>query len=132
MKIVLANGCFDVLHPGHIAHLHEARSMGDFLIVSLTLDAFVNKGPGRPIYKWPDRAALLRELRCVDLVVPTVHPADVILGCRPAFFVKGADYEHVAFSEDIISACKKVGTQIRHTSAPKMSTSEIVSKIMRL
>ena len=89
---VMANGCFDLLHPGHVAHLHEARSMGDYLIVSLTLDVHVGKGPGRPIYTWADRAALLRELRCVDQVVPTANAVDAIRMFRPDIFVKGADY----------------------------------------
>lgn len=132
MKRVMANGCFDVLHPGHVAHLHEARAMGDYLIVSLTLDAHVNKGPGRPIYKWGDRAALLRELRCVDMVVPTVNAVDAIRLFRPDIFVKGADYVAGGWSEDVIGACKEVGTELRFTTTPKMSASETIRKIMVL
>lgn len=130
---VLANGCFDILHAGHLAHLKEARAMGDFLIVSLTVDSHVNKGPRRPIYTWEDRAALLRELRCVDQVERSKNAVDAILAWRPDIFVKGIDYAGGgAWTEDILAACKEVGAAIRFTSSPKMSASETIRKIMTL
>lgn len=129
---VMANGCFDVLHPGHVAHLHEARAMGDYLIVSLTLDAHVGKGPGRPIYTWADRAALLRELRCVDQVVPTANAVDAIRLFRPDIFVKGCDYVTGGWTEDVVGACNEVGAELRFTTTPKMSASETIKKIMEL
>lgn len=128
MKLVLANGCFDLLHAGHVSHLKAARSMGDVLIVSLTLDADVNK-PGRPIYPWEERAQILRELRCVDFVVPSSHAIDAILNVRPDIFVKGIDYKDFRFDDGVYEACRKVGAVIRFTTTPKMSTTDTLRKI---
>ncbi len=130
MRIVLANGCFDLLHAGHVMHLQEAAKMGDYLIVSLTLDQYVNKGPNRPIYIWEQRALLLRELRCVDQVVPSASGADAILKWRPHIFVKGMDYQSASFGEDILGACTKVGAQLRYTSTLKLSTTETIKKVL--
>lgn len=104
--------------------------MGDYLIVSLTVDEYVNKGPGRPIYNWEDRAALLSELRCVDLVVPTKSAVDAIREWTPDIFVKGIDYVNGGWTEDVLSACKQVGAEIRFTSTPKLSASETIRKVM--
>ena len=128
MKVVLANGCFDVLHPGHIAHLLEARKQGDFLIVSLTLDAFVNKGPNRPVIVWEGRALMLRELRCVDSVIPCTCAVEAIRQVRPQVFVKGDDYRTTRFTEDIKGACKAVGATLFLTGTPKQSSTDIIKK----
>lgn len=129
MQKVLANGCFDVLHDGHLQHLREARAMGDYLIVALTEDAFVNKGPGRPINHWPERADLLRELRCVDEVITTRYACSAIREVRPKVFVKGIDYAGGdKFTEDVAGACKEVGAELRYTSAAKQSAKEIITK----
>lgn len=103
--------------------------MGDFLIVALTLDEFLNKGPGRPIHTWEDRAFLLRSLRCVDHVIAAADGADVILQIRPAIFVKGADCFLMPVPDKIAEACKIAGTEIRFTSTPKMSSTEIVGRL---
>jgi rfaE bifunctional protein nucleotidyltransferase chain/domain len=92
--VVMANGCFDIFHYGHLAHLEAAKVEGDWLIVALTGDAHVNKGPGRPVFSVDKRAAILRGLRCVDEVLinncPT--PRDIIQAVRPNIYVKGAEY----------------------------------------
>ena len=129
MHKVLANGCFDILHDGHLQHLREARAMGDYLVVALTEDAFVNKGPGRSINHWPERADLLRELRCVDEVITTRSACEAIRAVRPTIFVKGIDYSlGDKFTEDVAGACKEVGCELRFTSAPKQSAKEIITK----
>ena len=128
MVVVLANGCFDVLHAGHIDHLREARELGDVLIVALTMDKFVNKGPNRPIYTWEDRAKVLRELRCVDMVVPTACAVDVIRWARPAVFVKGSDYISGVFPEDIAGALEEVGARLHITTSPKQSYADALRK----
>jgi rfaE bifunctional protein nucleotidyltransferase chain/domain len=91
---VLAGGCFDVLHVGHIAHLRAARAMGDRLVVALTADEFVNKGPGRPVFNEQARADVLRELRCVDEVIISSEPVPlaVIQAVRPQIYAKGREY----------------------------------------
>jgi len=133
MKIVLVDGCFDLLHPGHIKHLKEARALGGFLIVSLTRDrnVAVNK-PGRPIYKWKDRALLLRSFPFVDKVVPATSGINSILKWKPNIFVKGTDYrnnQHLLAG--IKKACRDVGAKLILTRSEKLSTSDTIKKIQR-
>jgi D-beta-D-heptose 7-phosphate kinase/D-beta-D-heptose 1-phosphate adenosyltransferase len=96
-KVVFTNGCFDLLHPGHISLLYQARSLGDRLVVGLNTDASVRrlKGARRPILSERDRAAMLGALSCVDLVVHFEEdtPIDLIQSLRPDILVKGADYK---------------------------------------
>lgn len=93
-KSVLAHGVFDLVHLGHLRHLQEARSEGDFLVVSVTADAYVNKGPGRPVFPAEARAEMLAALSTVDAVVinhaPTAIP--VIEALKPDIYVKGMEY----------------------------------------
>jgi D-beta-D-heptose 7-phosphate kinase/D-beta-D-heptose 1-phosphate adenosyltransferase len=96
-KVVFTNGCFDLLHPGHISLLYQARSLGDRLVVGLNTDASVRrlKGAQRPILSERDRAAMLSALSCVDLVVHFGDdtPIDLIKSLRPDILVKGSDYK---------------------------------------
>ena len=95
-KAVFTNGCFDLLHAGHIASLEKARSLGDFLFLGLNSDASVRrlKGPSRPINKAADRAVVLAALEAVDAVVifPQDTPLEIIKTLRPDVLAKGADY----------------------------------------
>ncbi len=99
-KAVFTNGCFDVLHAGHIASLEKARSMGDFLFLGLNSDASVRrlKGPSRPFNKARDRAIVLAALQAVDAVVifSADTPRELIKALRPDVLAKGADYRHGA------------------------------------
>ncbi len=94
--LVFTNGCFDLLHPGHLHVLTQAKAMGDLLIVGLNTDDSVRrlKGPGRPIFSLPDRMQMLQALRVVDYVVPFAEdtPYDLIAYLRPQILVKGGDY----------------------------------------
>jgi len=96
LSIVFTNGCFDILHAGHIHLLEAARSFGDFLIVGLNTDSSVTllKGPGRPVHGFDSRALCLASLRMVDMVVPFDEPTpeSLIRTLRPAVLVKGGDY----------------------------------------
>lgn len=116
--IVLAHGCFDLLHIGHIQHLRAAKKLGNILIVSITSDQYVReqKGPGRPRFNADERAQALAELESVDYVVindaPTAEP--VILAIRPAVYAKGAeyrDYKTQAMTQEEL-AVKSVGGRI--------------------
>ncbi len=96
-KVVFTNGCFDLLHVGHIRYLQAARALGDFLVVGLNDDASVRrlgKGPGRPLTPQDERAEILAALACVDAVVLFGQdtPLDLILTLRPDILVKGGDY----------------------------------------
>lgn len=132
MKIVLANGCFDILHAGHIEHLREARKMGSMLVVSLTEDAYVNK-PNRPVNTWEDRALMLRELRSVSQVIATKNAVSAILAVRPNIFVKGIDYAgRKKFTEGIEEACANVGAVLRYTRSAKRSATDIIRRVREL
>ena len=95
-RVVFTNGCFDILHPGHIDLLRRARQLGDVLIVAINSDASVRriKGPGRPIFDEKERAELLAAMEMVDLVTifDEDTPFEIILKIRPDVLVKGADW----------------------------------------
>ena len=96
-RIVFTNGCFDLLHAGHVRYLQEARSLGDALVVGVNDDASVArlKGKDRPFNGLEDRVEVLGALECVDLVVPFSEdtPSLLIESIAPDFLVKGADWE---------------------------------------
>src|SRR5438045_6736307 len=95
-KIVATNGCFDLLHVGHVRYLQAARALGDLLVIGLNGDRSVHglKGPGRPITIESDRAELLAALESVDLIAvfPEVRATKFLAAARPAVYVKGGDY----------------------------------------
>ena len=94
-KIVLCHGVFDLLHLGHIKHFKSAKKFGDYLVVSITTNKFVNKGPGRPIFNQLERLDFLKELRIIDdVVISNSNSAeDVIKVIKPDYYVKGPDYK---------------------------------------
>jgi D-glycero-beta-D-manno-heptose 1-phosphate adenylyltransferase len=102
-RIVLANGCFDLIHVGHIRYLQDARSKGDILIVGLNTDTSVSrlKGAGRPLQSQDDRAEILASMQCVDYVVLFDEPtADVLLSTlKPHTHAKGTDYTAASVPE---------------------------------
>ena len=95
-KVVFTNGCFDILHPGHIDYLAKAKKMGDLLVVGLNSDESIRrlKGSDRPINVLSDRKIMLESLKSVDLVIPftTDTPLNLILEIKPDVLVKGGDY----------------------------------------
>jgi D-beta-D-heptose 7-phosphate kinase/D-beta-D-heptose 1-phosphate adenosyltransferase len=95
-KVVFTNGCYDILHPGHIELLSKARALGDVLVVAINTDESVRrlKGPGRPIFDEAERAELLGALETVDFVCSFSEdtPLEAILKIRPDVLVKGADW----------------------------------------
>lgn len=96
-KIVFTNGCFDLLHVGHVRYLQEAKKLGNFLVVALNTDTSVQKlkGPQRPIQNEKDRAEILAALECVDATVLFNEdtPAEIIQQIRPDILVKGGDWK---------------------------------------
>jgi rfaE bifunctional protein nucleotidyltransferase chain/domain len=103
-KVVFTNGCFDILHRGHLEYLNAARSLGAMLIVGLNSDASVArlKGPSRPVNGWEDRCYALASLFCVDAVIDFSEdtPLELIKALQPDILVKGGDYEE----NDIVGA----------------------------
>jgi D-beta-D-heptose 7-phosphate kinase/D-beta-D-heptose 1-phosphate adenosyltransferase len=104
LRLVFTNGCFDLIHPGHVAYLMEARALGDRLLVGLNSDDSVRrlKGAGRPLIPERGRGEILAALRCVDAVVVFGEdtPRELILRVRPKFLVKGGDYR----PEEVVGA----------------------------
>lgn len=123
--IVLANGCFDCLHIGHVAHLDAAAKLGA-LTVGLTIDEKVGKGPGRPVFCWEERAYMLLSLRCVADVVACESGLDAIEKVRPDIFVKGMDWKGKLDPEEV--AVKAFGGQVVNiNSFPVYSSTKILS-----
>lgn len=95
-RVVFTNGCFDILHPGHVRYLESARAQGEILVVALNSDASVGriKGPERPINALPDRLEVMAALECVDFVTwfEEDTPLSAILKLRPNVLVKGGDW----------------------------------------
>jgi rfaE bifunctional protein nucleotidyltransferase chain/domain len=107
-KLVFTNGCFDILHRGHVTYLTFARNQGDALVVGVNSDASVrrNKGEGRPINNEEDRAYVLASLRAVDFVVifDEDEPKDLIRQILPHVLVKGKDWAHYVSGREIVEA----------------------------
>ena len=96
-RVVFTNGCFDLLHPGHVTYLEAAKAMGDVLVIGLNSDESIRmlKGPTRPVNALADRAHMLAGLRAVDLIVPFSDetPIKLIEALLPDLLVKGGDYD---------------------------------------
>ena len=125
MRIVLCNGCFDLLHYGHILHLQAAKELGDRLIVGLTKDEFINKGKGRPVFSLEERAHCLKALRCVDEVLPCTDALDALMSCRPNIFVKGKDYRG-KIEKDHEDFCRQSKIKIVFTDTPMYSSTQLL------
>ncbi len=125
-KIVLANGCFDPLHYGHLLHLEAARKLGDWLVVSVTADECVNKGPGRPVFSQAQRSIMLKALRCVDEVIIVGNANEALRKTRPNIFVKGSEYIGKISPEDE-EFCNKEGIEIYFTHTEKYSSTDLLN-----
>ena len=116
-KIVATNGCFDLLHIGHVRYLQAARALGDLLVVGLNGDDSVHqlKGAGRPITTQSDRAEILAALACVDLVTifPETRATKFLAAVRPAVYVKGGDYTSETLDEEERAILKETESTIR-------------------
>lgn len=128
MKTVLCCGVFDLFHVAHVAHLKEARSFGEYLVVALTVDECVGK-KGRPVITWQERADILVECRSVDEVIPNRDSAKTIRVIHPDIYVKGSDYAEKGLLPSEIAACEAVGAHIRFTKPHPTTTSGIIERI---
>lgn len=131
-KVVFTNGVFDLLHPGHIRYLQEARALGGALIVGINSDASVRaiKGPERPITAVAERAEVLLALACVDAAVVFDEPTPHVLIARvaPDILVKGADWgPGEIVGGDIVTA--RGGTVVRIPLAQGFSTSDLIRRV---
>lgn len=134
-KVVQCHGVFDLLHIGHIKHLNHAKSVGDILVVSITADKYVNKGPGKPYFNELLRAEALASLSCVDYIVIN-HDAtaiNAIKAIRPDFYMKGVEYQDAGsditgkISEEE-EAVREVGGQLNFTDDIVFSSSTLLNR----
>ncbi len=135
-KLVATNGCFDLLHVGHVRYLQAARQLGDALAIGLNGDASVSalKGKGRPINNERDRAEVLAALQDVDLVAifPETRATQFLEKASPAIYVKGGDYTAETLDAEERSVLEKVGAKIEIIPFEKgYSTSGLLEKSRR-
>lgn len=133
-KVVATNGCFDLLHLGHVRYLKAASALGDLLVVGLNGDQSVRdlKGPGRPINSERDRAELLAALGAVDVIAifPELRATRFIELAMPDVYVKGGDYKSETLNAEERAALQKIGTKIEIIPFEKgYSTSGLLEKM---
>lgn len=135
-SVVLCHGVFDVLHDGHLNYFEEAKKLGKYLVVSVTEDRYVNKGPSRPYFDQKTRARMLAALNVIDYVILNTEPkaCNVIKAIRPSFYVKGAEYkirnDVTKGIEEEEAAIKEVGGEMVYIDAPTNSSSKIINSVL--
>ena len=132
--VVATNGCFDLVHVGHVRFLQEARALGDSLVVGVNGDASVRelKGAGRPVNPEADRAEVVAALGCVDAVVvfPEKRATRFLEAAQPDTYVKGGDYRPEDLDADEQAAVKKAGGVVKVLNlTPGKSTSAVLAKV---
>jgi rfaE bifunctional protein nucleotidyltransferase chain/domain len=134
-RIVQCHGTFDLIHPGHVVHLEEAKSLGDVLVVTVTAEKYVNKGPGRPCFNDAMRARSLAALECVDYVVliPFSAAVEAIRLVRPNLYCKGKEYSEPA--NDVtgnihgdLAAVEECGGQVRYIGSVVFSSTKLLNR----
>lgn len=133
-KLVITNGCFDIMHRGHAQYLHEARSFGDAMLVLQNSDASVSelKGPSRPVINEGNRAYMLASLKCVDAVVTfegqrCTKEFEVL---KPELYVKGGDYTLETLNPEERQALQAGGAEFHFIPfIPGCSTTEVLAKL---
>jgi rfaE bifunctional protein nucleotidyltransferase chain/domain len=133
-RLVFTNGCFDLLHAGHVRYLQQARELGDALAVGLNSDRSVRelKGEGRPINRQDDRAEVLAALGCVDYVVifDGKRATDVLRTVRPHIYAKGGDYTPDSLDPEERAALAEAGAGIKILPlVPGRSTTSVVERL---
>jgi rfaE bifunctional protein nucleotidyltransferase chain/domain len=131
-SVVFTNGCFDLLHPGHVRLLEQARSLGDVLILGLNSDAGVRrmKGPSRPVLDERERAEMAGQLEAVDAVVlfDEETPRELIAALLPDVLVKGADWSHFIAGREEVEAAG--GLVVALDLQPGYSTTNLVDNLI--
>jgi rfaE bifunctional protein nucleotidyltransferase chain/domain len=133
-KIVHCHGCFDLMHPGHILYLQEAKTMGDILIVTVTPDKYVDKGPGRPVFREELRVLSIAALECVDFAaINKWRTAEELLRLlRPHIYVKGQEFagglDKTGKIQKEMSVIEEIGGEIRFTNQEVFSSTRLLSE----
>lgn len=131
-SVVHCHGCFDLMHPGHIKYFQESKKMGDILVVTLSPDKYVDKGPGRPVFTQNLRAESIAALECVDYVAINKWPTAVetLRLLRPKYYVKGQEFENLEDKTGKIQkesdVVEEIGSQIRFTHEIVFSSTQLI------
>ena len=136
-KIVQCHGCFDLMHPGHIKYFQASKEMGDILVVTVTPDEYVDKGPGRPVFNQNIRVESIAALECVDYVTINSGPTaeETLRQLRPTYYVKGQEFEN---REDMtgklqkeLTVLKEIGAEMKFTHEIVFSSTELLNRRFR-
>ncbi|MBI5205055.1 MAG: adenylyltransferase/cytidyltransferase family protein [Nitrospirae bacterium] len=136
-KVVLCHGCFDLMHPGHIKYFQAARNMGDILVVTLTPDIYIDKGPGRPVFNQDLRAESIAALECVDYVAVNKWPTaeETLRLLRPDIYVKGQEFENLEDKTGKIQkeyeVLKEIGAEMRFTHEIVFSSTKLLKQYFK-
>jgi rfaE bifunctional protein nucleotidyltransferase chain/domain len=135
-KVVATNGCFDLLHVGHVRFLQEAKALGDVLVVGVNGDSSVRelKGDGRPVNGEADRAEVVAGLGCVDAVIifPEKRATRFLESVKPDLYVKGGDYQADQLDKDELDAVTKGGGRVQVLDlTPGRSTTAVLQKLKK-
>lgn len=136
-KIVHCHGCFDLMHPGHIKHFQSAKKMGDILIVTLTPDIYVDKGPNRPAFNEILRAESIAALECVDYVAINKWPTaeETLRLLKPDIYVKGQEFENLEDKTGKLQKeykiLKEIGAEMRFTHEIVFSSTKLLNQYFK-
>jgi rfaE bifunctional protein nucleotidyltransferase chain/domain len=132
--IVHCHGCFDLMHPGHIKHFQAAKKMGNVLVVTISPDKYVDKGPGRPVFPQQLRAESIAALECVDYVAVNKWPTaeNTIRLLKPDIYVKGQEFENLEDATGKIQkefkVIKEIGARIEYTNEIVFSSTKLLNR----
>ena len=134
--VVLCHGCFDLMHPGHIKYLQAAKAMGNILVVTITPDTYVNKGPGRPVFNETLRMESLAALECVDYVSLNKWPTaeNTLREIRPDIYVKGQEFENLDDKTGKIQKeaeiANELGIELKFTNEIVFSSTKLINQYL--
>ena len=132
--IIHCHGCFDLMHPGHIKYFQAAKKMGDVLVVTISPDRFVDKGPDRPVFNEDLRAESIAALECVDYVAINKWPTaeETLRLIRPHIYVKGQEFENMEDKtgkiQKEVEVIKEIGAEIRFTHEIVFSSTKLLNQ----
>ena len=133
-RIVHCHGCFDMMHPGHIKYFQASKKMGDILVVTLTPDRFVDKGPNRPVFDQDLRAESIAALECVDYVAVNRWPTaeETLRLLLPDYYVKGQEFEKLQDKtgkiQKEVEVVKEIKAEMRFTHEIVFSSSKLIKE----
>ena len=136
-KIVHCHGCFDLMHPGHIKHFQAAKKMGDVLVVTVTPDIYVDKGPGRPVFNENLRTESIAALECVDYAAINKWPTaeETLSLLKPDIYVKGQEFEKFEDKtgklQRELKVIREIGAEIRVTREIVFSSTNLINTYLK-